>query len=82
MDENQTVTLRHLTLLALLLRHSSMMLFWELARTPGTTIMSRDGKYAHDIFNTDVLLGEDSHLIGTKRALRRFAGYSLLAISF
>lgn len=55
---------------------------WELARTPGTTIMSRDGKYAHDIFNTDVLLGEDSHLIGTKTGFTPLAGYSLLAISF
>ena len=55
---------------------------WELARTPGTTIVSRDGKYAHDIFNTDVLLGEDANLIGTKTGFTPLAGYSLLAISF
>lgn len=55
---------------------------WELARTPGTTISSRDGKYVHDIFNTDVLLGEDPRLIGTKTGFTPLAGYSLLAISF
>ncbi len=55
---------------------------WELARTPGTTIVSRDGKYAHDLFNTDVLLGEDVNLIGTKTGFTPLAGYSLLAISF
>lgn len=57
-------------------------IIWELARTPGTTIVSRDGKYSHDIFNTDVLLGEDSQLIGTKTGFTPLAGYSLLAISF
>ncbi|QQS15949.1 MAG: D-alanyl-D-alanine carboxypeptidase [Candidatus Moraniibacteriota bacterium] len=57
-------------------------IIWELARTPGTTIISSDGRYSHDIFNTDVLLGEDSHLIGTKTGFTPLAGYSLLAISF
>jgi D-alanyl-D-alanine carboxypeptidase len=57
-------------------------IIWELARTPGTTITSRDGKYVHDIFNTDVLLGEDASLIGTKTGFTPLAGYSLLAISY
>lgn len=57
-------------------------IIWELARTPGATIVSRDGKYAHDIFNTDVLLGEDASLVGTKTGFTPLAGYSLLAVSF
>lgn len=57
-------------------------MIWELARTPGTTIVSKDGKYAHDIFNTDILLGEYPDLVGAKTGFTPLAGYSLLAISF
>ncbi len=56
-------------------------IIWEIARTPGATIASCDGKYTHDIFNTDVMLGEDSNLIGTKTGFTPLAGYSLMAIS-
>lgn len=57
-------------------------MIWELARTPGSTIVSKDGKYAHDIFNTDILLGEYPDLVGAKTGFTPLAGYSLLAISF
>jgi D-alanyl-D-alanine carboxypeptidase (penicillin-binding protein 5/6) len=56
-------------------------ILWELARTPSATIVSVDGKYSHDIFNTDVLLGEYPDLIGAKTGFTPLAGYSLLAIS-
>lgn len=56
-------------------------IIWELARTPGATIVSVDGKYAHDIFNTDQLLGTYPELVGAKTGFTPLAGYSLLALS-
>lgn len=55
---------------------------WELARTPGGEIISADGKYSHDIFNTDQMLGTSPNLVGTKTGFTPLAGYSLLAVSF
>ena len=57
-------------------------IIWELARTPGETIVSTDGRYSHDIFNTDQLLGTSSELVGAKTGFTPLAGYSLLAVSF
>ena len=47
----------------------------------GATIVSVDGKYAHDIFNTDQLLGTYPELVGAKTGFTPLAGYSLLALS-
>lgn len=55
---------------------------WEFARLPDATITSLDGKYSHDIFNTDVLLGDHPELIGTKTGFTPLAGYSLVALSY
>lgn len=57
-------------------------ILWELARTPKETISSVDGRYAHEIFNTDQLLGTFPDLVGAKTGFTPLAGYSLLAVSF
>ncbi len=54
---------------------------WELMRLEKTTITSADGKYTHEIFNTDQLLGQFPNLIGTKTGFTPLAGYSLLAVA-
>lgn len=56
-------------------------IIWETARMPSATLISRDGKYSHDIFNTDQLLGEYPDLVGAKTGFTPLAGYSLLALS-
>lgn len=56
-------------------------IIWELARMPATTIVSIDGKWSHEIFNTDQLLGTSPELIGAKTGFTPRAGYSLLAVS-
>jgi len=53
---------------------------WETMRMEKTTIPSADGKYEHEIFNTDQLLGYPN-LIGTKTGFTPRAGYSLLAVA-
>lgn len=57
-------------------------ILWELARTPSTVITSTDGKYSHEIFNTDQLLGTSPELVGAKTGFTPLAGYSLLAVSY
>ena len=54
---------------------------WEMMRVEKTFISSHDGKYSHEIFNTDKLLGQLPNLIGTKTGFTPLAGYSLLAVS-
>jgi D-alanyl-D-alanine carboxypeptidase (penicillin-binding protein 5/6) len=54
---------------------------WKIMQLPNTTIYSVDGKYAHDIFNTDALLGQYPNLLGTKTGFTPLAGYSLLAVA-
>lgn len=54
---------------------------WEMMRVEKTFIYSHDGKYSHEIFNTDKLLGQLPNLIGTKTGFTPLAGYSLLAVS-
>lgn len=56
-------------------------ILWEFARMSNTTITSTDGKWSHEIFNTDQLLGTFPELIGAKTGFTPLAGYSLLAIS-
>jgi D-alanyl-D-alanine carboxypeptidase len=54
---------------------------WEIMRLEKQTISSSDGKYQHDLFNTDQLLGQLPNLIGTKTGFTPLAGYSLLAVA-
>ena len=54
---------------------------WEIMRTEKTRIVSLDGKYTHEIFNTDQLLGQFPNLVGTKTGFTPLAGYSLLAVA-
>lgn len=54
---------------------------WEIMRLEKQSITSVDGKYTHEIFNTDQLLGQLPNLIGTKTGFTPLAGYSLLAVA-
>ena len=54
---------------------------WEIMRYEKQFIPSADGKYQHEIFNTDELLGQFPNLIGTKTGFTPLAGYSLLAVA-
>lgn len=54
---------------------------WEIMRLEKQIITSHDGKYSHEIFNTDQLLGQLPNLIGTKTGFTPLAGYSLLAVA-
>ncbi|OGI16262.1 MAG: hypothetical protein A3E38_01295 [Candidatus Moranbacteria bacterium RIFCSPHIGHO2_12_FULL_54_9] len=56
-------------------------ILWDMMRTEKTYITSYDGKYTHEIFNTDELLGQLPNLIGTKTGFTPLAGYSLLAVA-
>lgn len=54
---------------------------WEIMRYEKQFISSADGKYTHEIFNTDQLLGQFPNLLGTKTGFTPLAGYSLLAVA-
>ena len=54
---------------------------WQLAKTPKSNIVSRDGSVVHEIFNTDELLGQWEGLIGTKTGFTPRAGYSVLGLT-
>lgn len=56
-------------------------ILWDIMRSEKTFITSSDGKYSHEIFNTDELLGQLPNLIGTKTGFTPLAGYSLLAVA-
>lgn len=56
-------------------------ILWQIMRTEGTQISSIDGRYHHDVLNTDKLLGQMPNLIGTKTGFTPLAGYSLLAVA-
>lgn len=56
-------------------------ILWDTMRVEKTFITSHDGKYSHEIFNTDELLGQLPNLIGTKTGFTPLAGYSLLAVA-
>ncbi len=53
---------------------------WTTMRMEKTIIPSVDGKYEHEIFNTDQLLGYPN-LVGTKTGFTPRAGYSLVAVA-
>lgn len=54
---------------------------WQMMREEKQFIFSADGKYQHEIFNTNELLGEFPNLVGTKTGFTPLAGYSLLAVA-
>ncbi len=54
---------------------------WQMMRLEETKITSVDGKYQHEIFNTDELLGQMPNLIGTKTGFTPLAGRTLLAVA-
>lgn len=54
---------------------------WEIMQIEKDVITSADGKYNHEIFNTDQLLGQMPNLLGTKTGFTPNAGYSLLAVA-
>jgi len=51
---------------------------WETLRIPGAEIISTDGKYIHQIMNTDRLLGQLPNCLGGKTGFTPLAGYSLI----
>lgn len=53
-------------------------IIWETLRIPEATIYSADGKFSHDILNTDRLLGEMQNCLGGKTGFTPLAGQSLL----
>ncbi len=56
-------------------------ILWEMMRFETAKISSVDGKYQHDILNTDELLGQMPNLIGTKTGFTPLAGRTLLAVA-
>lgn len=55
---------------------------WEIMNLPsGTSISSVDGKYTHNILNTNALLGKNENILGTKTGFTPNAGYCLLSVS-
>ena len=56
-------------------------ILWDTMRLEKTFISSADGRYTHEIFNTNKLLGQFPNLIGTKTGFTPLAGYSLLAVA-
>jgi D-alanyl-D-alanine carboxypeptidase len=56
-------------------------ILWQFMRLEKEEIISHDGRYHHDIFNTDELLGQMPNLVGTKTGFTPLAGRSLLAVA-
>lgn len=54
---------------------------WDIMKLEKTNITSLDGKFVHEIFNTDQLIGAMPNLVGTKTGFTPLAGYSLLAVA-
>ncbi|GBE17101.1 D-alanyl-D-alanine carboxypeptidase DacB precursor [bacterium BMS3Abin15] len=53
-------------------------IIWEALRLPPQTIFSADGKYSHDILNTDQVLDQIPNCLGGKTGFTPMAGRSLL----
>lgn len=52
---------------------------WKIFRLPNETIItSADGKYSHDIYNTDIVLNQVANSLGGKTGFTPLAGYSFL----
>lgn len=56
-------------------------ILWQFMRLEKEEIVSHDGRYRHQIFNTDELLGQMPNLVGTKTGFTPLAGRSLLAVA-
>ena len=54
-------------------------LIWEIMRLPNNSIIySSDGKYSHEIINTDIIMEQISGRLGGKTGFTPLAGHSLL----
>lgn len=54
-------------------------LIWEIMRLPNNTIISScDGKYQHEILNTDLVMDQIPNCLGGKTGFTPLAGHSLL----
>jgi len=54
-------------------------IIWQIFRLPNNTVItSYDGKYSHEILNTDLVLDQVPNCIGGKTGFTPLAGYSLL----
>jgi serine-type D-Ala-D-Ala carboxypeptidase (penicillin-binding protein 5/6) len=53
-------------------------LIWDIMKIPDAQIYSTDGKYMHQLKNTDLLLGEMPNCLGGKTGFTPMAGKSLL----
>src|SRR3989344_128827 len=54
-------------------------LIWEIMRLPNNTIISSsDGKYSHEIINTDIIMEQIPGRLGGKTGFTPLAGHSLL----
>lgn len=55
---------------------------WNIMNLPpGTAIASVDGKYTHELLNTNALLGSYDGLLGAKTGFTPDAGYCVLAVA-
>jgi serine-type D-Ala-D-Ala carboxypeptidase (penicillin-binding protein 5/6) len=53
-------------------------LIWDIMKLPDAQIYSTDGKYMHQLKNTDILLGDMPNCLGGKTGFTPLAGKSLL----
>ena len=53
-------------------------IIWKILRVPETEIVSTDGKYIHQIMNTDRLLDQLPNCLGGKTGFTPLAGRSLI----
>lgn len=53
-------------------------LIWDIMKMPEAQIYSTDGKYMHQLKNTDILLGDMPNCLGGKTGFTPLAGKSLL----
>lgn len=53
-------------------------LIWDIMKIPEAQIYSTDGKYMHQLKNTDILLGDLPNCLGGKTGFTPMAGKSLL----
>jgi D-alanyl-D-alanine carboxypeptidase len=51
---------------------------WEIMRLPSASIVSADGKYSHELINTNIVLSEVPNCLGGKTGFTPLAGRSLL----
>lgn len=78
-EENCYSSARDVAKIAAFALHYDVL--WKTMRMENTSIRSLDGKFEHEIFNTDQLIGQYPNLVGTKTGFTPRAGYSLLAVA-